>query len=189
LGTAAVTVATLIGNGLEAGDDNDTPRSPATRALVIDGIKVTLAAADSRQFQAGDQPVFELHAVNTRGTAAKAQVRLTMTSVAPASALSRIPTIPSRMWENQQSITLGANESKTIRITAQTNLPPERLISVSVANANVPGAAAKLTGVGNSPGAAAQLHAARPVGVPALNFTTVRHKTPVEPTALAQARR
>jgi hypothetical protein len=136
VGAAALTVALFLGARLEAGTGAN-PLAPtiAKPELIASGIRMTLAPAGGRQFQAGDQPGFELTAVNTLNAPSCASVNLTVSAAAPSSPLSRTLAIPQLLWSQTQSLSLRPNESKTFTFIARTNLPPHRIISVFLSEA------------------------------------------------------
>lgn len=174
LSTATLTVAAFLGYSLEAGGDANKPTPTIAKPeLVASGIEMTLETSAGREFKAGEAPSFDLRAMNTQDSLSEILVRLTMTATAPVSALSRMIPAPTKLWQEERTLTLGPNETKTFTFIANTNLPANRIISVSlldvgqakgVANANVAGA-----GAGPStrpPGFLRQ-------GIVALNFFTV----------------
>ena len=65
LGTATLTVAFLASPTTSGTDANSQAVTIAKPKLVANGIEMMLSAAEGRQFKAGDQPAFELCAVNT----------------------------------------------------------------------------------------------------------------------------
>ena len=74
---------------------------------------MTLAPAGGRVFKAGDQPEFELTALNTTNQPASASVCVTMTSAAPADALSRVIRMPTVLWQQEQVVRLGAQRDES----------------------------------------------------------------------------
>ena len=133
LGTATLTVATFLGNTIEAGNDAN-PLGPtiARPELVVDAVKMTVAASAGCELKAGETPAFDLQAVNTLDKAAEVRVRLTMTAVAPTSPFSRMVTMPMELWHEDRAITLGPNETKMLTFNAATNLPANKVFSVSM---------------------------------------------------------
>jgi hypothetical protein len=181
LGTAALTVAGFLGSPLEAGSEPTAlVDAIATPKLTAAGIEMSLAPAGGREFKAGDQPAFELRAVNTLDRPSSATVRLTMTATAPADRLSRVLLMPAVLWQEQRALTLGPNETKVFTFNARTNLPASSSISVS------------LSEVDGLPQTAAADHPERSTvsplpllsgpGIVALSFSTV---TPAAGPALA----
>jgi hypothetical protein len=133
LGTATLTVAAFWAGSIEAGSDADAPPAKIAKPqFVSHGVELTLAPAGGRGFQAGDQPEFELTALNTTNQPASASVCVTMTSSSPADALSRVIRLPKVLWQQEQVITLQPNETKVLALCASTNLPPNSVISVSL---------------------------------------------------------
>lgn len=131
LGTAALTIATFYAGPMEAGNEGNSPNAMiATPKLVAHGVEFSVAAAGNRTFQAGDQPEFELKAVNTTDRAAEVLLGVTMTAASPADRLSRAIRLPNVLWDEQQTMTLRPKETKTVTLTAKTNLPAGNLISV-----------------------------------------------------------
>lgn len=133
LGTAALTVATFWGNRLEAeGDANAQAPTITKPEMVAGGIKLTLASAADRSYKAGEVPGFTLTAINTRDQADEAKVRLTLTATAPSSPFSRMLPVPAMLWQQECTFTLAPSETKTLTLTANTNLPANSVISVSI---------------------------------------------------------
>jgi hypothetical protein len=136
VGTATLTVAAFLANPLEAGSGASAPATPiATPKLVAGGLELSLVPAPGRVFQAGDQPAFELRAVNTRPEAATVKVCVTLRASDPAGLISRVVRVPAVFWREEQVLTLGANESQTTAVLVRTNLPANRLISVLLSQA------------------------------------------------------
>ena len=80
-GTATLTVVMFWTSPIDAGNDADTPPPKIAKSLLVShGIELALAPAGGRTFKAGDQPEFELTAVNTTQQPASASVWVTMTS-------------------------------------------------------------------------------------------------------------
>ena len=131
LGTATLTVAAFWAGPIEAGGDADTPPSKIAKSrFVSHGVELTLAPAGGRIFKAGDQPEFELTALNTTSQPASASVCVTMTASSPADPLSRVIRLP------EGSVAAGAGRNaqsqrdKVLALRARTNLPPNSVISV-----------------------------------------------------------
>ena len=159
LGTATLTVVGFWAGSLDAGNEADAaPAKIAKARLVSHGVELALAAAGGRTFKAGDQPEFELTAVNTTDRAAKVDVGISMTAAAPADAMSRTIVMPWTLWQRQEWVTLEPGETKVLTMRAGTNLPPSSVITVSLREA----------GEGTMP--------VLP-GVTALTFSTVVPKT------------
>jgi len=127
VGTATLTVAGFLANPIEAGGGADGPATAiATPKLAADGVELTLTPAQGRVFQTGDQPAYELHAVNTLPQATTVKVCVTMTATDPAGMISRIMRPPAQMWREEQLVALKANETRTVLFQANTNLPAYR---------------------------------------------------------------
>jgi hypothetical protein len=136
LGTATLTVAAFWAGPIEAGSDADAPPAKLTKSrLVSRGVEMTLAPASGRVFKAGDQPEFEITALNTTDQPASASVCVTMTSAALADALSRVIRMPTVLWQQEQIVRLGPSETKVVALGARTNLPANSMISVSLREA------------------------------------------------------
>jgi len=186
LGTATLTVATFLGNIIEAGNDAN-PLAPtiARPELVADGVKMTLAASAGCELKAGEAPAFDLQTVNTLDKPAEMRVRLTMTAVSPTSPLSRMIAMPVELWHEDRTITLGPNETKTLAFNAATNLPANKAFSVSMLAID-PTAAAEGAGnlVAGTDPKLRPLSLSR-LGVVGLSFSTVP-KAATPNTQLAQ---
>jgi hypothetical protein len=132
-GTATLTVAAFWAGSLDAGSDADAPSAKIAKPqLVSHGVELTLALAGGRVFKAGEQPEFELTALNTTNQPASVSVCVTMTSSSPADALSRVIRMPAVLWQQEQIVTLQPKETKVLALCAGTNLPPNSVISVSL---------------------------------------------------------
>ena len=167
LGTATLTVATFWSGPLDAGIDAAPPATIAKPSLVSHGVEMTIAAVGGQVFKAGEQPVFELTAVNRTNQDAGAAVCVAMTCSAPADPLSRVIRMPSTLWQQEQVVTLKPGETKVYGLSTRTNLPANNLISVSLREVDP-------KGIGNSERADG-VRAARPFqpGIVALSFSTV----------------
>jgi len=147
LGTATLTVAGFWAGSLDAGSEADTPPAKIGKArLVTHGVELALGAAGDRTFKVGDEPEFELTAVNTTDRPAQVDVGVSMTATAPADAMSRTILMPWTLWQRQEWVTLGPRETKVLTLCASTNLPPNKVITVSLREAGE-GAAPVLMGV------------------------------------------
>lgn len=166
LGTATLTVAAFWAGPLDAGNEADAlPAKVAKARLMTKGVELALAAAGGRTLKAGDQPEFELTAVNTTDQPAKVGVGISMTGTAPASAMSRTIQMPSVLWQREECVTLEPKETKVLTLRASTHLPPNSVINVSL----------------REPGAEATLLLP---GITALSFSTVvPEATPVVASA------
>ena len=175
LGTATLTVLFLATPRMTGTDTNPTTATIATPKLAANGIEVTLSPANGREFKAGDQPEFELRAVNTLNEPAEVAICATLSSSSPFSAMSRIPMMPATLWHQDIEIALKPNETKVLALDARTNLPANREISVSLSQVSQAG---KTTVAGNpgNPAAAFMLQGSVP-GIVALRFSTAPPKT------------
>jgi len=131
LATASLTVMTFWSGTLEAGNDDGTPATRIEKpTLVADGISMTLAAAQNRTFSAGQEPAFELTAVNTTGESSTVSVAITITASSPADEMSRVPRRPKTLWQQNLPVALQANETKVLAIAVPAKLPPNNMIAV-----------------------------------------------------------
>lgn len=131
VGTAALTVVTFWSNPLNAGLD---PEGPATKIkqpkLVCNGLELSLVHPGSQAIKAGDRPQFELTAVNTARETRTAKVLVEMTCTAPTSPLSRTIAMPTELWQQEQTLTLKAGETRTLPLASTAAVPTNNLISV-----------------------------------------------------------
>ena len=133
LGTATLTVAAFWASPIEAGNDADAPPARIAKSrLLSHDVELTLAPAAGRVFKAGDQPEFELMALNTTNQPASVSVCVTMNSSSPADALSRVIRLPQVLWQQEQIVRLQPKETKVFAMHASTNLPPNSVISLSL---------------------------------------------------------
>ena len=131
LGTATLTVIAFWAGPLDAGNDADAPPAKLPRArLVSRGVELGLAPVGGRTFKAGDQPKFELTALNTTDQPASVSVCVTLASAAPPNPLARVILLPSVLWQREQLVMLSPKETKVLALCANTNLPANRVISV-----------------------------------------------------------
>ena len=173
VGTATLTVAGFLANPIEAGGGADGPAAAiATPKLKAGGLELTLTPAQGRVFQTGDQPAFELHAVNTLPQATTVKVCVSMLSSAPASMISRAMPIATEVWREEQSLTFKADETRTILFQARTNLPANRQFFVYI---TVPVAPEQAASDKVAPRAPVQ-------GIMALTFSTIPTKAAPAPT-------
>jgi len=161
IATTALGTATMTGT-----DTNPTAATIAKPKLVANGIEVTLSAADGREFKAGDQPEFELRAVNTLKEPSQAAICATLYAERPQDLMSRMIIMPSELWRQEFDFALKANETKVVTLAARTNLPANSSISVSLSQ--VVQAAAN---PGNAPATPLRLRGAD--GIVAMRFSTV----------------
>ena len=176
VGTATLTVATFLAPPLEAGSDADTLSATIPKPkLLANDIEMTLAPADGQIFKAGDQPAFELHAVNTARQPSHATVCVTMTSSSPNDKFSRLIRMPQVLWREERSLSLDTGESKAFVFSSKTNLPSGSLISVSLSRVDSSDKAPSAV----SPTTAARINNPLPSfviagrGIVALEFSTV----------------
>ena len=133
LGTATLTVATLWSPPLEAGAEADAPLAAVVHSrLATHGVELSLAPAGGKRFKAGDEPEFELTAVNTNLQPASFVLTAVMTATSPAAPFSRMISVPTLVWEQQQMVILQPLETKVYPLTARTNLPPNKSFLVSL---------------------------------------------------------
>jgi hypothetical protein len=133
LGTATLTVGTFLAGPIAAGSDADTPPSNIAKSkFVSHGVELTLAPAGRRALKAGEQPEFELSALNTTNQPASVAVCVTMTASSPMDALSRVVRLPAVLWQQEQVVTLNPNETKVLALRCRTNLPRNSMINVAL---------------------------------------------------------
>jgi hypothetical protein len=170
LGTAALTVVFLATPPTSATDSNTTTTTIAQPKLSANGIEVTLSAAMDRKFNAGDQPEFELRAVNTLNEPAAAVICATMSSMTPVSPMSRVVAIPVMIWHQDIELALKPSETKVLTLGPKTNLPANKEISISLSQVS--------QAEGNPGSASVALLGPRGAGgIVALRFSTVPPKT------------
>jgi hypothetical protein len=176
LGTAAVTVATLGTGSLEAGK-GDAPGVINSRPkLVAHGVELSLASVNGQVFKAGDEPSFELTALNTNSQPANLCVRLAMSASSPADLTSRIVMAPAMICQEEHQLTLQPHETKTLVIAPKAKLPENKFISVFLSEVN------ELKEFAKAPALLGDIQPVLPVLQPGsiamLNFSTVVPKAP-----------
>ncbi len=127
---AALTMTAFWPGTLDAGDPQPIPAKIAQPKLVSHGVELTLASAVGSAFTAGEEPTFELAALNTNSTPAEIELHIAMSATAPADAMSRVVRTPAVLWQTDQALTLGPGENKKVMLTCGTKLPPMSVISV-----------------------------------------------------------
>ena len=131
VGTAALTIMTFWPGSMEAGGEADANAARLAKPKFVQhGVEMTLEAKGGVVLKAGDQPVFELTAINTCDQAAETSVSVSVWGTAPADALSRTPRMPVRIWECDQFVSLEPKETKTFALDTRTALPTNSLVSV-----------------------------------------------------------
>jgi hypothetical protein len=171
LGTASLTVMAFWSDPLAADNEGSVPAAAIMKPkLVSHGVEMTLAAAETRTFQAGDEPRFDLTAINTSGEPATARIWVEMTTSSPADMLSRVPRRPSALWRQDFTLPMKPNETKVVTIPAPVKLPAKSMIAVSLGESEPPQTKAATNSPTIQP--APRLGASRQPGIVALNFST-----------------
>jgi hypothetical protein len=135
--TAALTVAIFGGGSMEAGDDSASAGPEVAHPkLTIKGVDLSLAAAGAGVVHAGDQPTYEIKAVNTTDQPATVDVCLSMTATPPILTMSRLVRMPECIWTTNESLQLNARETKTLTVETRTGLPTNSLIAVHLSDLN-----------------------------------------------------
>jgi len=131
--TAALTVVLFLVHSLEAGSDAN-PLAPtiAKPKLIANEVEMALTPSEGRSFKAGDQPAFELQAINTSDKPASVSIRLAMAASAPASLMSRVLNVPAVFWQQDRALTLGPKETRIFTFNTLTNLPANKIVSVAL---------------------------------------------------------
>ncbi|MCX6872913.1 MAG: hypothetical protein NTW21_03765 [Verrucomicrobia bacterium] len=177
LATASLTVMTFWSGVLNAGNDGEQAATQITKPkLVAHGIEMTLTTTDGRTFNAGEEPTFELTAVNTTDETATAAVRIAMTASSPADTWSRVLRLPTSLWQHNPTLVLQPNETKVLTLAVPAKLPPNSTVAVSLEETTPAPAPA------TAAGPVLLLPGAPQSGIVALNFATT---VPVAQTASA----
>ena len=116
LGTATLTVAFFASAPLSGDNGNLIAATIAKPKLVANGIEMTLSSVQGREFKAGDQPEFELRAVNTLTQPAEVAVCVVVTAISPGSAMSRIGPMPAVLWQDQVDLALKPLETRVLNL-------------------------------------------------------------------------
>lgn len=132
LATAIITVVLGWSGTIEAGSGDTLTPKIATPKLVSHGAEITMTVADGHVFQAGEEPTFTLQAINTTDQPVTMRLAFAMTGTSPTSEMSRVLTLPTNLWQQQQDWVLQPKETKTTTIATQTKLPAGKVIMVSV---------------------------------------------------------
>jgi hypothetical protein len=136
VGTAALTIVTFWSGSIEAGNEGGPAPAPiAQPTLVAHGVEVTLVSAAGALYKAGDEPSFELTAVNPGCDPATLRVGVVMSATLPESEVSRIPMAPRSLWRDIYALTLQPHEKTRIPISTFTKLPDKSFVTVSIGEA------------------------------------------------------
>lgn len=171
VGTATLTVLAFWTGPLEAGNE-DVALAPniAQPKLVLRGVELSLTAAEGRMFKGGDEPAFTLTAVNTTSEPAHVNVRITMRGASPADMLSRVPQLPSILWQQPESLALDANETRAVTVRPKTKLPANTMVSVILEESDQSQTTAVPAGAQALP--ALRRAVSPPTGIVAMSFST-----------------
>ena len=180
LATATLTVAAFLPATLEA--DGGNPLTPKIEQpkLRMNGAEITLTAARNAVYKAGDEPAFELTAVNTSNQPVNVEVQLAMSAILAGSVVSRMPMMSKQLWQDRCTLALKPQETKTVSLLTKTAMPTNSLVSVFMQPA-IPKEAA--TGSASLTVQAAGLMNFSPSAILALNFST--RVQPAQPTVVA----
>jgi hypothetical protein len=139
LGTAAVTTAVTLGLAdLWAGGRAEA--GPAAVKPVIARPELTTPdclfslKADKTTYEAGETPVFEVTAINTRKQDVKVSVWINVSAVAPTSPMSRMLPRPRSLWSEEVTFSLEPGETKTKKVTCGAALPAGQSVSVTLSD-------------------------------------------------------
>jgi hypothetical protein len=136
LGTAAVTVAAMLGGSMEAGNGPDGTTAQITHpTFLTHGVRVSVAPAEDRIWKAGDEPVFTLNAVNESQAPTTAVLKVSMTATAPAGYISRMVSMPAVQWQDTLTLSLKPGETRTMKLETHKALAPNKLFGVNVQDA------------------------------------------------------
>jgi hypothetical protein len=177
LGTATLTVAAFLSGPIGAGSDTDALSAKIAKPkFVSHGVEMTLVPAGNQVFRAGDQPAFELTAVNTASQPVSVSACVSMTASSPEDMMSRAVRLPELLWQQVELVILKPNETRVIALSANKSLPANSMIAVSLRDADQDKSAANT--VAGSPDAAratlsqvARMSMLNP-GVAVLTFST-----------------
>jgi hypothetical protein len=140
--TLVITLAAFgpefIGFGAADAANDDSGRSTRIEnpKLVAGGVEMRLASRGNLTFKDGEEPVFELTAINTTDQAATVTVEASMTSTPKPPRLSRTPARPVALWQNPITISLGPRETKIFSESTQTTLPVDSRVDVYLRTVN-----------------------------------------------------
>ena len=183
LATATLTVATFLAASLEAGNDADsTTAKIATPKFVSNGIEMTMSTVGNEVYKAGDQPAFELTAVNTTDQPASLSTCLAMSTSSPRDAFSRVAIMPSPLWTQVQLVELEPKATKVFKFSTNKNLPANSTVTVSLSEEpqrqnTTPSVATSQFDYSATPAQVQRLSTFSP-GVTVLTFSTAVPATP-----------
>ncbi len=139
LGTAAATTAVALGLAFlwaggraEAGPAAVKPtiaRPQLTTPDCLFSLK-----ADKAAYEAGEKPVFEVTAVNTKKQDVKVSVWVNVSAVAPTNPMSRMLPRPRSLWSEEVAFTLEPGETKTRKVTCGAALPAGQSVSITLSD-------------------------------------------------------
>jgi hypothetical protein len=131
LTTATLTVLAFWTAPLEADNEAKAP-TVAQPKLVANGIEMTLVAAEGKTFEAGDKPQFQLTAKNITAEPATTKVAVSIASQDLRSMGGRTLSVPTRVWQQDSTLTLAPNEQKNITLSSDAQLPKDSMVSVAM---------------------------------------------------------
>jgi hypothetical protein len=131
LGTAALAVAAFSGGSMEAGNGADGVAAQITRPkLLSHGVEITLASTDNHVFKAGDEPTFDLNAVNTTPAPETVCIRLVMNASSFQDMISRVARPAAPIWQNTLTLNLNPGQTKTLPLATHVKIAPNQMVSV-----------------------------------------------------------
>ena len=98
--------------------------------FVAGGVEMRLKAVHNRTFREGEEPAFEVTAVNTTDEPTSVTVGTLMTSSPKANRMSRTLPRSVSLWKAPLTISLRPRETKTVTESTDTKLPPNTKIDV-----------------------------------------------------------
>ena len=129
--TLGITLVAALPGFIDANDDGNRVGPKIENPRLIDsGAEVRLKSADNRTFREGDEPVFELTAVNTTDQPTEITVETLMNSTANPAPRARTPSMPITLWSEPHTFSLGPQETRTITVATGTRLPANSRIDV-----------------------------------------------------------
>jgi hypothetical protein len=141
--TAVLTLAVLRPSFTEAGNEaNALTAAIQTPKLTAGGVEISIVAAEGQVLGEGEEPVFELRAVNTTDKPAAVDFETSMTSIVrPVHPnRSRMPALPRSIWTQEHVFTLSPRETRTFTASTKTKLPAESQVNVLLRARGTPAA-------------------------------------------------
>jgi len=117
-------------------EGNSVSPKIADPRVAAGGVEMKLKAAGNRTFKEGEEPIFELTAVNTTDQPTSVTVGTLMTATPAVDRRSRTLAMAVPLWQDLRTITLGPRQTQIITESTNATLQPNKKIDVYLGLAN-----------------------------------------------------